>query len=542
MNEAVLNMHHMLVATHLMQDRSVRDSVRDWQWKLSWLKGVIITLLVLGTILRFINLDRKVYWYDETLTSLRVFGYTKIELQESFHGQVVQVAELQKYQQPSPDKGWDDTLTALKGNAEHPPLYYLLARLWATMFGSSVAAMRSLPAVISLLAFPCVYWLCRELFDSTLTGWVAMGLIAISPFQVLYAQEAREYSLWTIAILLSSAALLKAVRLNTLSSWTIYAVTVALGLYTHILGGLVTFAHGVYLLLCYRRRKTLIPFLTASVVGALTFLPWAMVIFNQMEQIHTTTEGVRRELSTESMVDRWLANLNRVFFDIDLDYVNLENGNIIVLVLVVFVLVWLCRQTPSVSKLFILVMITATVLPLLLPDLLIGGRRSGVFRYLIPCYLSIQLAVAHFLATQLAAQRQWQHRVGRTALLSLTLAGMLSILISSQAEVWWTKSIDRSGSYPQIARLINRTEAPLLISDSSRAIGTLSISHLLKPNVSLKLLPEFRRQRIPSGFSDVFVLDGSKGYFRKLRQQQHYKAIRMFFLSTDTFSLWRLKK
>lgn len=42
-----------------------------------------------------------------------------------------------------------------------------------------------------------------------------MALIAVSPFHVLYAQEAREYSLWTVTILLSSAALLRAMRVKT---------------------------------------------------------------------------------------------------------------------------------------------------------------------------------------------------------------------------------------------------------------------------------------------------------------------------------------
>jgi uncharacterized membrane protein len=512
------------------------QQMQPWGSKLAWVKILVVILLVLGILFRFVNLDRKVYWYDETLTSLRIFGHTRTELVNAFRGQIVSVAELQKYQHPSPDRGWDDTLLALAGNAEHPPLYFLLARLWASVFGSSVAAMRAFPAVTSLLAFPCAYWLCRELFGSSLTGWVMIALIAVSPFHVLYAQEARAYSLWTVIILLSGAALLRAVRLNTRGSWAGYGATVALGLYTHILGGLVPLAHGVYLLICHRRLKTMVPYLLTSIAGLVAFLPWIVVILNSLQQIHSTTEGVRKEMSIDSLIERWMVNLNRVFLDI-----SLNDFDPILLVLVIFVLYWLCRKTPPATWVFILTLIAVTALPLVVPDLTLGGRRSGALRYLIPCYLAIQLAVARYLAVQLTASG-WRHKVGRTALVSLVLAGGLSCALSAQADVWWIKSVDRSGSYPAIARIINRADTPLVITDSTRAIGVLSLSHLLEPKVNLQLLRAFRGQQVPDRFSDVFVLDGSKEYFRRLRRQQNMNTVQLFHITPRTFSLWRLQR
>ncbi len=37
---------------------------------------LLVTILVLGLFFRFANIDGKVYWSDETFTSLRVSGYT----------------------------------------------------------------------------------------------------------------------------------------------------------------------------------------------------------------------------------------------------------------------------------------------------------------------------------------------------------------------------------------------------------------------------------------------------------------------------------
>ena len=98
-------------------------------------------------------------------------------------------------------------------NPHHPPLYYVINRIWGKIFGTSILAMRSLPAIISLLAFPCIHWLCLELFEESITGSVAIALIAVSPFHLAYAQEARQYSLWVVITLLSSEALLRLVIL-----------------------------------------------------------------------------------------------------------------------------------------------------------------------------------------------------------------------------------------------------------------------------------------------------------------------------------------
>ncbi|NJO50935.1 MAG: hypothetical protein HC840_17495 [Leptolyngbyaceae cyanobacterium RM2_2_4] len=132
-----------------------------------------------------------------------------------------------------------DTVKALSTHPEHPPLYYLLVRIWTQFwtqwFGNSVAVFRSLSVVLSILTLPCLYWLCAELFELSLTRSLILAIVAVSPLHVLYAQEAREYSLWILAIVLSGAALLRATRLQTQASWKVYAATVALGLYSHLL-------------------------------------------------------------------------------------------------------------------------------------------------------------------------------------------------------------------------------------------------------------------------------------------------------------------
>ncbi|NJP21290.1 MAG: phospholipid carrier-dependent glycosyltransferase [Hydrococcus sp. CRU_1_1] len=101
------------------------------------------------------------------------------------------------------DRNLGDTLKIIAEDV-HPPLYYLMTRFWVQWFGNSVAVIRSLAAIFSILTLPLMYWLCLELFKSPLTGWVATALMPVSPFHVLYAQESRQYSFLTLVIVFAS--------------------------------------------------------------------------------------------------------------------------------------------------------------------------------------------------------------------------------------------------------------------------------------------------------------------------------------------------
>ena len=142
------------------------------QLPLANLKFFFVVLLVLGIFFRFINLDRKIYWHDEAYTSLRVAGYTSKEVGEQvFNGQVINVKDLEKYQRINPEKSLADTIKSLEiDDAQHPPLYYILVRLWVQWFGNSISVTRSLSALFIVLVRPYMYFLCLELFESSLVG------------------------------------------------------------------------------------------------------------------------------------------------------------------------------------------------------------------------------------------------------------------------------------------------------------------------------------------------------------------------------------
>ncbi|NEP20153.1 MAG: hypothetical protein F6J97_25265, partial [Leptolyngbya sp. SIO4C1] len=279
-------------------------------------KYLIVALLLLGCFFRITQLDQKIYWGDETSTSVRIAGYTFEAIRQDFSGPYqIAAADLQQYQQLTPAKTAQDVVQGLAAEEPQlPPVYFLALRAWTQIFGSSVSATRGFSAFISLLTMPALYWLCRELFPGAGPAWLAVGLLAVSPFHVLYAQEARPQSLWTLTLLLSSAALLRARRQGTLASWSLYAGMLALSLYTYLFSALVAIAHGLYSLLSERFRWTaaLRAYLFASLAGLLLFSPWMISAYESFATLDAGTGWTKLSVPLSALVRTWLLNLSRL--------------------------------------------------------------------------------------------------------------------------------------------------------------------------------------------------------------------------------------
>ena len=76
----------------------------------------------------------------------------------------------------------------------HPPLYYLLLHVWTDVFGTGDVAVRAMSGVFGLLTLPLA-WIAGRRRGGPLLGWIAVIVVALSPFAVRYADEARMYSM-----------------------------------------------------------------------------------------------------------------------------------------------------------------------------------------------------------------------------------------------------------------------------------------------------------------------------------------------------------
>ncbi|MEG3911212.1 glycosyltransferase family 39 protein [Microcoleus sp. w1-18aA5] len=479
---------------------------------LSGPKSLCLVLLLLGIFFRFVNLDQKIYWRDEALTSLQISGYTQKEfIQQTFNGQILSSEDLQKYVHIRPEKSLTDTINALATETpEHPPLYYIMLRLWVQYSGDSVAVIRSLSAFLSLLVFPCIYWLCMELFKSPTVGWMAVGLIAVSPFHVQYAQQAREYSFWTVTTLLSSAVLLQAMRQKTRVSWAIYAATLAIGLYGYSFFVFVAIAHGLYILITsnFRFTKTLISYFAASIIGFITFIPWIWTTIYHLPEVNRSMEWTKEKASLLDLFKMWFSNMRLIFFDLEIPKIpsfSLFYSLVLcITVLIGYSIYFLCRHTPKQVWLFVLILIISNSLPLMLPDVIFGGTRSTTARYWIPCYLAIHLSIAYLFTTKITSIEISQPRKFLKIIIAIVISGqVLACAVNANTKV----SISNPSQNEKLSQLINQTNHPLVVSSNYKYNPTelLSLSYLLDSKVRLQLVKSSDLPDIPNKFSDVFV-------------------------------------
>lgn len=232
-----------------------------------WLPGIILIALAL----RFYQLTYHSFWFDEaisvhwakqTVPRILEVGFTQVE----------------------------DRL---------PPLYYLMLKGWTTLFGLSEVGVRSLSVVFGTLLIPVVASVAAALFNRRVALGAAM-LVALNPFLIWYAQEARMYA---PAVFFSTLTVWAFVGLCTASKPTItdksnqaqarttpYAVqrrpglylaclilAAIAGLYTHLYTGFVLPALGLWLVISYpRARRLWLLFAVSGLVITLTFVPLAM--------------------------------------------------------------------------------------------------------------------------------------------------------------------------------------------------------------------------------------------------------------------------
>lgn len=171
----------------------------------------------------------------------------------------------------------------------HPPLYYFALHYWIKLFGDSEFYARILSAVFGTLSILLIYFLAARLFDRA-TGLLASLLLALSPFNIAFAQEARMYTLFTLLALLSIYFFIKVIKERSLFALAAYALMSALMLYTHVYSLFVVAAQNLYWLsLLFTSRETFKRtwklWLLAQTLLLLLFLPWLSILAQQVSHV-----------------------------------------------------------------------------------------------------------------------------------------------------------------------------------------------------------------------------------------------------------------
>jgi mannosyltransferase len=205
---------------------------------------VIAAVVVAGVVLRFVQ--RSPLWLDEALS--------------------VNVARLPL----------GDLFEALRHDG-HPPFYYVLLHGWMEVFGDGDFAVRALSGILAVASLPLAWIAGRRLAGQAGARW-ALVVVALSPYAIRYATEARMYSL--VMLLVLAGYLVLSDALVDPRPWRLAALALISGLLllSHYWSFYLLAATGLVLAARWWRRPQQRArtgrVMLAIAAGGLLFLPW----------------------------------------------------------------------------------------------------------------------------------------------------------------------------------------------------------------------------------------------------------------------------
>ena len=172
------------------------------------------------------------------------------------------------------DHPWETIISFVAKDIIHPPLFYILLKLWIPFGGEGVFWLRLLLVIFSIFALFPFWMICRELKLTPLTSIVALSLFAVNGSLIKYAQEVRMYSL-LLLLSLFSIWLFSRFYFRGKNFWLLTILNVFL-VYTHYFGWLIVIAEVIAILIAQRIKLLRILLMLAVTVAA--FLPWIFIV------------------------------------------------------------------------------------------------------------------------------------------------------------------------------------------------------------------------------------------------------------------------
>ncbi len=358
-----------------------------------WVVVLLVTLL--GAVARFSFIAKSSIWHDEGF-SIALATRTPVEI-------------------------W-----AGSARDVHPPLYYLLLHFWMSLFGTSQLAVRSLSAVAGIAVIPLGYIIVKKMAGKR-AAVLAGFMLALAPFLIRYSQEARMYGLLGLIMLAAFYAVMCIVE-NPKKIWPyiLYALAIAVGMYTHYFAALAVVSFWAYLVVLqspkrWRFEKTI--FLSAkwwlaNIFALLIFLPWAP---NALAQI-----GRAQGLG-------WLPKASlRTFHDTVWQFFTFTDARQIVSalywlvpVLILALAVYLLVTDRSREK-YMRLLVSYSFLPVAVALLVSLQRPIFHERYFAFSAIGIYIIVA-IAVSRLAGKRSWLFVVMSLLVLSTELVGVRNV-------------------------------------------------------------------------------------------------------------------
>ena len=210
---------------------------------------IIVSICVVYVGLRFWHLTDSCLWFDEIFS--------------------IHAAEM----------NWRDLIWFVAQDLIHPPLFYVLLKIWIAVGGESLFWLRFFPVFFSILAVVPFLLLCRQLKLSFPVIAFALAFFAFNGSLIKYAQELRMYSLLQFLALVSVWLFVR--YLNTGKGFLIFIIVNVSLVYSHYFGWLVIASEILAVVILARERLKNIFIMFA--VALLSFAPWIYAVWQAMK-------------------------------------------------------------------------------------------------------------------------------------------------------------------------------------------------------------------------------------------------------------------
>jgi len=134
--------------------------LKNLKFKTEWFALAVI--FILGLISRLNIINKSSFWYDEAFSGILI----KQDIPTLF--------------------------SIIVQDRVHPPLYYFLLKIWATIFGNTDTVLRMFSVIFGMALIVAAFIIIKKLFN-TKAAIAAAGIFALSPYFILYSLEARSY-------------------------------------------------------------------------------------------------------------------------------------------------------------------------------------------------------------------------------------------------------------------------------------------------------------------------------------------------------------
>ena len=208
------------------------------------------------------------------------------------------------------EQSWSSLFTSVVGDVVHPPLFYVLLKLWMAIGGQSLTWVKLLPAMFSIASIIPFFLLCRELKLDPRAMNLALWLMALNGFLINHSQEVRMYSL---LLLLSVSSLWLFSRLENIDAGahvihvTLCSVNLLL-VFAHYYGWAVVGLELISLLIW--KREHLRSFAISVAVLVLCFSPWVYLISKAARANPTRIDFTWNQPPALSEIIGYYGNLN----------------------------------------------------------------------------------------------------------------------------------------------------------------------------------------------------------------------------------------